>query len=44
MEIETEATIKGKVICPYCGKEFETELTGEVCVEVEPDDYAGDLD
>ena len=37
MEVEFEATIEGTVVCPECGCEFDTELTGTVSADVEPE-------
>jgi len=44
MDIEVEATVEGKVACPYCGKEFLAHVTGETTVTIEPDDERGDPD
>lgn len=39
MEVEFETTITGTVKCPCCGHEFEAEIGGTVCAEIEPPDY-----
>lgn len=39
MEVETEATVKGQVVCPQCGHVFEAEVTGETTITVDYDNY-----